>query len=160
MLSLAPQPAVAPVLVLAVGNLSRGDDALGPLAALRIEALHLAGVETLTDFQLQIEHALDLLGRRSVVFIDAAVNGRTPFELTPLAPAAHRCCGSHRLSPAAVLDTYLRLTGTAPPPAWLLAIRGQSFELGAPLTAAAAAHLEAALAALTAHLRAAATGER
>ncbi|MBL8482901.1 MAG: Ni/Fe hydrogenase, partial [Rhodocyclaceae bacterium] len=40
------------------GNPGRGDDALGPLFAERIEALDLPGVECLTDFQLQVEHAL------------------------------------------------------------------------------------------------------
>ena len=150
MLSLQPPPDAAPVLVLAVGNPSRGDDALGPLAAGRIEAQRLPGVEVLTDFQLQVEHALDLLGRERVVFVDAAAAGPVSFELTALAPAADDSASTHRLSPAAVLDAYHRLTGKAPPPAQLLAIRGHAFELGAPLTAAAAEHLEAALAALAA----------
>jgi hypothetical protein len=48
-----------PILVFAWGNPSRGDDALGPLFAERIEALGLPGVECLTDFQLQVEHALE-----------------------------------------------------------------------------------------------------
>ena len=165
MLSLRPPPDVAPLLVLAVGNPSRGDDALGPLAAERLAALALPGVEVLTDFQLQVEHALDLLGRRRVVFVDAAASGAAPFELRPLAPAAQvsraapglprsaASFSSHSLSPAAVLDTYRRLTGGEPPPSMLLAIRGHDFALGAPLSTAAAANLYSALAALTAVLR-------
>ena len=35
-------------------------------------------------------------------------------------------------------------TGREPPPAWLLTVRGLSFELGEPLGAEASAHLEAA----------------
>jgi len=153
MLSLQPPPGVAPVLVLAIGNPSRGDDALGPRAAQRLAALALPGVEVLTDFQLQVEHALDLLGRRRVVFIDAAASGSAPFELRPLAPAADARHSSHSLSPAAVLEAYRRLTGSEPPPSRLLAIRGHDFELGAPLSSAAAAYLQAALAALTPSLR-------
>ncbi len=147
-LSLQPPAGVAPVLVLAVGNPSRGDDALGPLAAQRIAQLALPGVEVLTDFQLQVEHALDLLGRRQVVFIDAAASGEAPFELRPLAPSPDLRYSSHSLSPAAVLDAYCRLTGAEPPPARLLAIRGHHFDLGAPLGEAASANLDAALAAL------------
>jgi hydrogenase maturation protease len=156
MLSLLPPPDAAPVLVLAIGNPSRGDDALGPLAASRIEALRLPGVEVLTDFQLQVEHALDLLGRERVVFVDAAAGGPATFELSALAPAADDSASTHRLSPAAVLDAYRRLTGVAPPKAHLLAIRGQAFELGASLSEAASTHLDAAIAALATHLRGAA----
>ena len=153
MLSLQPAPDAAPVLVLAIGNPSRGDDALGPLAAQRLTELDLPGVEVLTDFQLQVEHALDLLGRRLVVFVDAAASGSGPYELRPLEPRADVRHTSHSLSPAAVLDAYLRLTGNAPPSSCLLAIRGYGFELGAPLTAAASANLQVALASLTPYLR-------
>ena len=38
---------VAPTLVFAVGNLSRGDDAVGPLLAERLEAAAVPGVEVL-----------------------------------------------------------------------------------------------------------------
>jgi len=153
MLSLQPPPDAAPVLVLAVGNPSRGDDALGPLAAQRLAALELSGVEVLTDFQLQVEHALDLLGRRLVVFIDAAASGDAPFELRAIQPAPDMCHCTHSRSPAAVLDAYRRLIREEPPPARLLAIRGHAFELGATLSEAAAANMDAALAALTASLR-------
>ena len=55
-----------PVLVFGYGNLSRGDDALGPLLLEAIERSPkavLESVEILSDFQLQIEHALDLENR-------------------------------------------------------------------------------------------------
>ncbi len=153
MLSLQPPPGMAPVLVLAIGNPSRGDDALGPLAAQRLAVLGLPAIEVLTDFQLQVEHALDLLGRELVVFIDAAVSGDAPYELTSIAPAADSSHSSHSLSPAAVLDACIRLTGSDPPPSRLLAIRGYDFELGAPLSDEAAANLDAALAAIVTVLR-------
>lgn len=160
MLSLRPPPGIDPVLVLAVGNPSRGDDALGPLAAQELAALALPGVEVQTDFQLQVEHALDLLGRRLVVFVDAAAGGSAPYELRPLLPSADVRHTSHSLSPPAVLDAYRRLTGEPPPPARLLAIRGHEFELGAPLGEAARANLRAALAALVPALREALTPGR
>ena len=152
MLTLEAQADVQPTLVIAIGNPSRGDDALGPLFAERIAALALPGVEVLSDFQLQIEHALDLLGRREVVFVDAAASGAAPFSIAPLAAAADRSITTHALSPAAVLESYRRLTGKEPPAASVLAIRGHAFELGSSLTAEAAASLEAALTAFVARV--------
>jgi coenzyme F420-reducing hydrogenase alpha subunit len=51
---------------------------------------------------------------------------------------------SHALSPEAVLATYRRVTGERPPEAWVLCVRGESFELGESLSDTAAANLEAA----------------
>lgn len=144
MLSLHAAHAVAPTLVLAVGNPSRGDDALGPLAAERIEAMNLAGVEVLVDFQLQVEHALDIAGRRRVLFVDASASLDVPFTLTPVEARCDASFTSHALAPSAVLFNYRQLIGE-PPPAWVLAIRGQSFELGEGLSAPAALALDAAL---------------
>jgi hydrogenase maturation protease len=145
----------APVLVFAVGNPSRGDDALGPQLAARLEAEALPGVEVITEFQLQVEHALDLAGRACVIFIDAGTGTRAPFELARVEPAAEFLHTSHALQPAAVLATYRRVTGGEPPEAWLLCVRGESFELGEALTAAASRHAEAAWAALLEIVRAA-----
>ena len=142
---LNPGPGIAPRLIIGIGNPSRGDDAIGPLAIERLEALELPGAELLTDFQLQVEHALDLLGRREVVFIDAAASGAAPFSFAPAAAEADASATSHALSPAAVLAAFLRVTDDPLPPAFVLAVRGYEFELGAPMSAAAARNLDAAL---------------
>ncbi|PWB56490.1 MAG: Ni/Fe hydrogenase [Nitrosomonadales bacterium] len=133
----------APLLIFAYGNPSRGDDALGPLLLERLEALDIPGAELLTDFQLQVEHAIDLQGRERVLFIDACVSCPPPFAFSRLAPAKDSSFTSHAMSPAAVLQACLELYGEVPP-AWLLAVRGEHFELGEPLSPAAAANLEAA----------------
>lgn len=145
MLTLAPAANAAPTLVIAIGNPSRGDDALGPLAAERIEALQPAGVDVLTDFQLQVEHAIDLLGRQRVIFIDASVSAAAPFTITPIGPRHEHSHSTHALTPATLLQNFQDLTASAPPPAWLLAIRGETFELGTAPSAAALRHLEAAI---------------
>ena len=136
----------APTLVFAWGNPSRGDDALGPLFAEAVEAMGLAGVECLTDFQLQVEHVLDLRARRRVLFVDASLAAAPPFQLAPLAPADAAGIGfsSHALSPATLLAVYRDLEGP-PPPAWLLAIAGRQWELGQPPGDEALSHLDAAL---------------
>ena len=138
----------APVLVLAVGNPSRGDDALGPELAARVEAAALPGVEVITEFQLQVENALDLEGRQRVVFVDAGTGTPGPFELRRVSPAAEFLHTSHAISPEAVLATYRRVTGNEPPEAWVLCVRGEAFELGEGLSEPAAANLEAAWQAL------------
>lgn len=135
---------VAPVLVLAIGNPSRGDDAVGPLLADRLERAGLPGVEVLVDFQLQVEHALDLQGRRRVIFVDACVGSTDPVTLRPVQAAAAFGHTSHALAPEQVLETYRRVLDDAPPPAWLLAIEGREFELGAGLSASAEAACEQA----------------
>ncbi len=136
----------APTLVFGWGNRSRGDDALGPLFVERLLATRPAGVEGLDDYQLQVEHALDLVGRRRVLFVDASRVALPPFETSAVEPAAQAPAGSHALAPAALLRVHLQIEAGAAPACTLLAIRGQDFALGAPTTAAALAHLDAALA--------------
>lgn len=128
-----------PVLVLAVGNPSRGDDAIGPLLAERLEAAVATGavgpqVEVSCDAQLMVEHALDVVGRRAVIFVDAAADGpgrvawrRVTQARSGLAVTSHSC------SPAQLLRLVQGTLCEAPPPAWLLSVGGNDFELGAPL---------------------------
>lgn len=134
----------APILVFGWGNPSRGDDALGPLCVERIEALGLPGVECLTDFQLQVEHALDLADRTRILFVDASLDCLVPYRQRRLSPACDASFGTHAMTPEAVMQVYVDLHDAEPPPCHLLAIRGHSFELGAPLSPLAASALEAA----------------
>ena len=139
--------AVAPVLVFGWGNLSRGDDALGPLCIERLRAARAptGSIEYLDDYQLQPEHALDLVGRQRVLFVDASLSCRAPFEVTILQAAQAARLHSHALSPQALLQVFCELRAETPPPCTLLAIRGERFELGAPPSPSALAHLQAAL---------------
>lgn len=142
----------APTLIFGWGNPSRGDDALGPLLVERIEALcpgnpAWGGVDLLTDFQLQVEHALDLEGRLRVLFVDAFAGSMDePFRVSRLQPLRDASFTSHAVSPQSVMMVFAEMTGTEPPPCQLLAIAGHAFELGCPLGDRAAANLEAAIA--------------
>ena len=137
----------APLLVLAAGNPSRGDDGAGPWLAARLAEEAPAGVEILEDFQFQVEHALDLAGRRAVLFVDAARPGAADggLCLAPLAPADAPPVLSHALSPAQLLAVAQRL-GQPLPAAWLLAVEGAEFGLGRGFGAAMQARLPQALA--------------
>ena len=117
------------------------------MAALQAQlpaALH-GQVEFLDDYQLNIEHALDLLGRSAVLFVDASLNCVAPFEVTRPQARQDISYTSHALSPEAVLQVFLDTQSYAAPPAYQLAIRGERFELGETVSPAAQTHLAAAL---------------
>jgi len=138
----------AHIVLFGCGNASRGDDAIGPLLLARAEAW-LAGqpqlhVRIIADFQLQIEHALDLRGAELALFVDADTSCTAPCVLRRVLPSQDATYSTHALSPEAVLYVCRDITGGAPPPSYLLGVRGEAFELGEPITAPAAANLEAA----------------
>jgi hydrogenase maturation protease len=139
----------APLLVFGWGNRSRGDDALGPLF---IEELRSrAGdrckdrVQFLEDYQLQVEHALDLASRERVLFVDASLSCAIPFEVWPLRAARDASFTTHPMSPESLLQVFCDLQQVEPPPCTMLAIRGTQFALGEPPGEAALANLERAL---------------
>lgn len=129
----------APVVIFAVGNPSRGDDAIGPLLCERLaawlaEQQLTEQVELIEDFQLNIEHALDLVGRERAIFIDAGENTPAPFTFTRIQPATVPAYSTHALPPQAVLQVYCQTEGREPPPSFVLCVRGESFELGEGLS--------------------------
>ena len=129
----------APIVVFAVGNPSRGDDAIGPELCARLEKwLAREGlsqrVELVEDFQLNIEHALDLVGREQALFIDAGENTTAPYIYEPIFPAAIPSHSTHALPPQAVLQVFRQTEGREPPPSFVLCVRGECFELGEGLS--------------------------
>ena len=125
----------APVAVLAVGNRSRGDDAVAPLLLDRLrewlarERLS-QGFALIEEYQLQVENALDLEGRSLALFLDAAVT-RSPEVTLEEVRERPGPANSHALQPAAVLDVFRRITGLPPPPAFVLRLPAREFALGA-----------------------------
>lgn len=140
-----------PILVFGYGNPSRGDDALGPLfldrAAERFAQRIADGeLELLGDFQLQVEHALDLADRVCVLFVDASLSCAEPYALEQILPARDTSFTSHSLTPAALLHVFEQTASCLAPRSLVLGIRGYRFELGEALSARAALNLETALA--------------
>jgi hydrogenase maturation protease len=141
--------------VLAWGNASRGDDALGPTFLARAAADPDPPVVTTTfveDFQLQPEHAIDLRGSDLALFVDASRDALDACTFREVAAAPCATFTTHGLGPAAVLAAYAATYGAPPPPAFELGIRAARFDLGSPMSAQAGRDLEAALA-LFARLR-------
>ena len=143
------------VVVFAVGNRSRGDDALGPLLLERLAAWLAAGAqagafELIEEYQLQIEHALDLQGKRLALFIDAGSGTAAPLEFYAIGPERLPAIRStHELPPQGVLDVYRQIAQAEPPPSFVLCVRGEGFELGQGLSGPAKAHMDAAWRQLT-----------
>jgi hydrogenase maturation protease len=145
----APLPADwARTLMIAVGNPSRGDDAAGPLLAERLsfwlkdqgqnpdgaDPHHLT---VLCDQQLMVEHAYDLRGRDRVLFIDAAARQGEPVQWQRVeASACGPAISSHQCTPAQLLHLCAHTLQIPPPQASLLSLRGEGFELGAPVSGA------------------------
>ncbi len=137
---------LAPVLIFGYGNPARGDDGLGPRFIELIQSWQeRAQFDTITDYQLQVEHSLDLEHRRQVIFIDASVSAAAPFEFSPVLPARDDSYTSHAMSPAALLAVYEQVCDRALPTAHILSIRGYEFELGTPISAKAQNNLDQAV---------------
>lgn len=132
------------LVVFGWGNEARGDDGLGPLLLARVAASAWPDVTIVEDYQLQIEHALDLEGADCALFIDAGKDTPAPFSFERIAPRRDSTHTTHALSPEAVLDVYAQIKDRAPPPAFVLCLRGESFELGEGLSAEGAERLETA----------------
>jgi hydrogenase maturation protease len=132
------------LVVFGWGNDARGDDGLGPLLLARIAAAGWPEVTAIEDFQLQIEHALDLDGAEAALFLDAGKNTPAPFSFMEIGPKRDMSHTTHALAPEAVLDVYARSLGRTPPPSFALCVPGERFELGEGLSAEARWRLEAA----------------
>ena len=90
------------------------------------------------------------------MFIDAGKDTPAPFSFREIFPQDGITHTTHALPPDSVLAVFRKVTGKTPPPAFLLCVRGESFELGEGLSSDGAARLEAAWDFLT-HLRQAPT---
>ncbi|MDH2916128.1 MAG: hydrogenase maturation protease [Gallionella sp.] len=135
---------LVPILVFAIGNESRGDDALGPLLLRQLQSDDIPLTEFIEDFQLQVEHVTDLVGRDAVLFVDADVSCKAPFEFSSITAVHDNSYSSHAMSPSALLHAYRQFHGADAPPTFLLRIRGYGFELGEELSAQATHNLEQA----------------
>jgi len=129
--------------VFACGNTSRGDDALGPRLLERVVAANFPGVVTIEDFQFQIEHVLDLEQADLALFLDAATGDVSPIAFREVHAGAGGA-SSHALEPAQLLAVYMTAMGKPPPPAFMLTVRGENFDLGEAMSAVACERLELA----------------
>jgi hydrogenase maturation protease len=140
------QHSTKPVLIFTWGNPSRGDDALGTEVYNLLQKERFDDVDVITDFQLQIEHAVDLEKRKYILFVDAGVSANAPFEFFQLYPDQDDSYTTHAMSPQSLLAVYEKIHHQKPPPAFMLSIKGYEFGLGLPLSARAATNLTESIA--------------
>lgn len=136
-------------LIYGYGNPGRQDDALGVMLAERTEewlkSNENAGVETDSNYQLNIEDAERISHFDRVIFADASKEEHIEhFEITQLEPSAKVEFTMHAVSPAFIMHLCQSIYGRTPE-AWLVHIRGYEWELSEGLTQKASINLEASL---------------
>jgi hydrogenase maturation protease len=143
------------ILVYGYGNPGRQDDGLGPALVTELEvwlAAHPDRRITLdSNYQLNAEDALAVSGHDVVIFVDATQAGEAPYEFRSLVPEKTIAFSTHAMAPATVLALCEELYDKRPD-AWILTIRGHSWELNASLTPEASANLAAASEFIKMHL--------
>ena len=132
------------ILILGYGNPGRQDDGLGPALVAELENHDLPGVTLDSDYQLNIEYTVDLLKHDIVIFADASLKGEGPYEFRELKPSYDYGVSTHSLTAEALLGLTMDLMSN-PPIAYLLAIRGYSFDMAEGITDRAAGNLDSAL---------------
>jgi hydrogenase maturation protease len=115
------------ILIIGYGNPLRGDDAVGYVAAERLDGL--------ARHQLTPELMEPISQAAKVIFIDAKAGGEPgTIEVRALEPAPAAAPFTHFATPEALLAGARKLYGRCPP-ATLITIAGEDFELGHPLSA-------------------------
>ncbi len=99
----------------------------------------------LTDFQLQIEHVVDLEKRERVIFVDASVSGKAPFEFNQIQADKDDSYTTHAMSPQALLSVYEKVNKQTAPASFMLSVRGYEFGLGLAMSDEAGANLDEAV---------------
>ncbi|MEA1890324.1 MAG: hypothetical protein U9N50_11160 [Pseudomonadota bacterium] len=92
---------------------------------------------------IPVRQPMDLVGREVIIFVDASVASTEPFGYSAIEAEKDTSYTTHAMSPATILHVYEKLNGRSAPRCGLLSIRGQSFELGQPVSATAQVNLQA-----------------
>jgi hydrogenase maturation protease len=121
------------ILVIGIGNPGRMDDGLGPALVEAVESWNLSGVKTSINYQLNIEDAADVAESDLVIFVDASVKAGEPFDFYRAFPAEKSSFTTHSMEPESILALCLQVYHKEPP-AFILGVRGEEFELAEGIT--------------------------
>jgi hydrogenase maturation protease len=134
------------ILLIGYGNPGRLDDGLGPALAAVAEQWRVDGLTVDADYQLSVETASDVARHDIVIFADASVNGREPYDIEEVQPRQALSFSSHSVEPQALLHMAHTLFRSSTR-GYILGIRGYEFnEFGEGLSPRAADNLEKAIA--------------
>ena len=140
------------ILVYGYGNPGRQDDGLGPALAEKIGALNIPGVVTDSNYQLNVEDALEITKSRAVFFADASVDCGEPFVFGEVFPSNSIRFTTHTILPDSLMAICNELYGVNVP-AYILAIRGYSWKFNEPMTGKAESNMQEAFAFIVERLR-------
>lgn len=121
------------VLVIGFGNDLRSDDGAGRAVAEMVSDLGLPGVEVRAMSQLTPELALDIAGRRLVVFVDADVDATEVKVRTVTAGPPGLGTMTHHGDPATILSLTSKV-GPLPDDAVVISIPATNLEMGFQLS--------------------------
>lgn len=152
-----------PVLFYGIGNVGRQDDGLGIRFIESLEALidetsrtggvspekqeRLQSISLRSNYQLNVEDALDIAKFETVVFVDATAEelpASTPFQWRSVEPSSDIAFSTHAMS----MESILALTEQfyhKKPRAFLLAIPGFQWDIDDQLSPSAQTRLDLAL---------------
>lgn len=121
------------LLVIGYGNDLRADDGAGRVVAATIEARGIAGVDVRSVSQLTPELALDIAGRRRVVFVDASVDADVVVMEPVTAGGSEGGVMTHHGDPASLL-ALVDHVGEQPAEALVISIPALDLGLGFTLS--------------------------
>ncbi len=134
--------------VYGIGNPSRQDDALGILFTDSMkqwaESHKLSNISFDSNYQLNVEDALNISEMDIVIFVDASVEPIEDFNFRTLRAKKSTPFSTHSMKPESVVALCEELFGKKPK-VYLLTIKGYSWTLSAPITEKARANLAKAL---------------
>jgi hydrogenase maturation protease len=134
-------------LVYGYGNPGRGDDGLGPAIAEKIQAWvaenNVPGVDTDSNYQLNIEDAYNIKDYDIVIFADASYEDIEHFIIEKVTPDEKTAFNTHSVSAGFVLNLCNKMYGKEPQ-VFLLHLKGYDFELKEELSDRAVSSLEMA----------------
>ena len=129
------------ILLIGIGNDSRGDDGLGWKFVELVEAMGLDFIDHEYRYQLQVEDAALISEYDVVYFVDASYEKMDRgFELRTCVALDEEQVSTHAQSPGAILKLANNLYNKFPE-AWILAIGGECWELQTRLSAIAEKNL-------------------
>lgn len=129
------------ILLIGIGNDSRGDDGLGWKFVELVEAMGLDFIDHEYRYQLQVEDAALISEYDVVYFVDASYEKMDRgFELRTCVALDEEQVSTHAQSPGAILKLANNLYNKFPE-AWILAIGGECWELQTCLSAIAEKNL-------------------
>lgn len=136
-------------MIYGYGNPGLQDDGAGNELVSRLEKWvtgnHLKGIAFDSNYQLNIEDAYAMTGKKIVVFVDATVDEKVEdMSITRVEPSPKVEFTMHSVSPAFVLDLCRNIYGEHPA-TYLVHIRGYGWEFLEQMTSAAAENLDKAL---------------